>query len=101
MYFFGGSVVILCDILFNIMLYCYWDDFLLGVSMVKLVTIFLNRTKRILLVSLFQFAIALFALYIWVIGFYYSLSLHILEWKEEIIIHYPNRNPNTDYEYSS
>jgi len=99
-YFFGGGVVILLDVLFNIMLYCYWDDFLLGVSIVKLASIFLSHTKRILYVSFFQFCIALLALYLWVLGFSFSLSLGIIEWKQEVMSDYPDLNPNTEYMYS-
>ena len=100
-YFLGGSVVILLDVLFNMMLYCFWDDFLLGVSIVKIALSFLCRTKRLLYASFFQFCFGLIVLYIWLVGFLNGLSLSIIKWKNETMVADPSLNPNTQFSYST
>lgn len=84
-FFIGATLIIVISLVFNCMLYCFWEELTIAVSIVNAAADFFVATKRIVYISLFYFSIGMLILVLYLLGVSMLLSRVIVDWKKSYI----------------
>lgn len=82
----GASIMIFIALLFNSLLYCYWDELSVAISIVNAAAEFFTATKRIIYISLICVFVGSVVLYLFTAGIIAIISNEIIELKKEFLV---------------
>lgn len=75
----GAAIMIFIALLFNCLLYCYWDELSIAISIVNAAADFVVATTRIIYISLNCVLIGSIVLYLSLQGLIYIISVNIID----------------------
>lgn len=81
----GASIMIFVAMLFNSLLYCYWDELSVAISIVNSAAGFFVATKRIIYISLICVVLGILVLYLCSAGMVCIISVNIIALKKQFL----------------
>ena len=84
-FYCGACIMIMIAMLFNCLLYCYWDELSIAISIVNASAEFYVATKRIIYISLMCVICGLVVIYLCTTGMVWIISIDLIDQKKDFL----------------